>query len=452
MNQTSITENKYVAAIIGGAVAGSTAAQVLADAGIFCVVFEQNDRPYGKIEDGLPRWHVKQRQMEYDKIDSRLDRPGIYFVPRARLGKDFSVRELLETWGFSVVILANGAWHDRPLPLDGVDQYVDKGLVYQNSFIYWFNHKEEKAYPGPRYDVKEGTIVVGGGLASIDVVKAVQIELYEAAIKARGIQTSMLDLEHKGIPAVCASHKLNPEELVHQDVVLYYRRRDIDMPLAEPPENATPEQLQKTQFVRQKILSRVLTKYRVRFQECHVPTAALVEDGRLAGLRFAQTRIEGRSAHPIPGTEIDVRTPLVISSVGSIPEPLPGIEMKGEYYSFKDWDTGKYMATEGVFGLGNVVTGRGNIDVSRKHAAAVSQRILEDYLGVGDGNRDLSSVYGSQEAGVQQKVGKVQDYLREKAPLAPSQIDSILARVHQRWESIGYTSYRDYIKKVRPAE
>jgi len=62
-------EYQHIVAIVGGAVAGSEAASILADQGFLVVVFEQNDRPYGKIEDGLPRWHEKQRNKEYEKMN-----------------------------------------------------------------------------------------------------------------------------------------------------------------------------------------------------------------------------------------------------------------------------------------------------------------------------------------------------------------------------------------------
>ena len=52
-------------------------------------------------------------------------------------------RELVEAWGFTGVVLANGAWRDRPVPVEGADDWVGKGLVYQNPFIVWFNHAEE---------------------------------------------------------------------------------------------------------------------------------------------------------------------------------------------------------------------------------------------------------------------------------------------------------------------
>ncbi len=155
MSTTVANDPKHVVAMIGGAVAGSTAAQVLADAGVIVVVIEQNVRPYGKIEDGLPRWHTKQRLMEYERINSRLDKPGVFFVPNTRLGRDVGFQELIGDWGFSAVILANGAWKDRPLPAE-IDKYLDKGLIYQNPFIYWFNHKNEKAYSGLRYEIPGG--------------------------------------------------------------------------------------------------------------------------------------------------------------------------------------------------------------------------------------------------------------------------------------------------------
>src|SRR5258705_2346295 len=162
-------QGQYYVAIIGGAVSGSVSTELLADHGIRVAVFEQNKRPYGKIEDGLPRWHVEQRKQEYGRIDARLKKPGVTFVPLARLGRDLDFQELCRHWGFSAVTLANGAWRDRRLGLPGADEFLDNGLVYQNPFIHWYNHKNEKAYDGPRYEAPDETLVVGGGLASIDV-------------------------------------------------------------------------------------------------------------------------------------------------------------------------------------------------------------------------------------------------------------------------------------------
>ena len=77
--------------IIGGAVSGSTAAQKLTAEGVRCVIIDQNHMPYGKIEDGLPRWHDKQRTKEYSKIDDIMCHELVDFVPLTRLGKDISL-------------------------------------------------------------------------------------------------------------------------------------------------------------------------------------------------------------------------------------------------------------------------------------------------------------------------------------------------------------------------
>ena len=327
-------QGQHFVAVIGGAISGSVAAEILADHGIRVAVIEQNKRPYGKIEDGLPRWHVEQRKQEYARIDARMKKPGVYFVPSVKLGRDLTLQQLFD-WGFSAVILANGAWRDRELGVAGADRFVDKGLVYQNPFIYWYNHKNEKDYRGPRYETPDEALVVGGGLASIDVVKVLQLENYERALQARGIQADMHQLE-KGIPAACKAYGIKPEDSGVKGCLLIYRRREQDMPLAQPPDNATPEQIAKTEQVRQKMLRLARDRYLFRFQECRLTTGLVVENGRLVGLQVAETKIEGRKAEPIPGSERELRAPLRISSIGSVPVKLSGLDMKGEYYTFTD--------------------------------------------------------------------------------------------------------------------
>ena len=59
----------HFVAIFGGAVAGSEAAYQMAMRGFRVVVFDQNTLPYGKIEDGLPKWHEKLRDKEEGKIN-----------------------------------------------------------------------------------------------------------------------------------------------------------------------------------------------------------------------------------------------------------------------------------------------------------------------------------------------------------------------------------------------
>jgi NADPH-dependent glutamate synthase beta subunit-like oxidoreductase len=446
------TQPTHVVAIVGGAVSGSVAAQILAERGCEVIVFEQNDRPYGKIEDGLPRWHTKLRRQEYEKIDERLARRNIHFVPRTRLGRDLDFEELATRWGLSALLLANGAWRDRTLEVPGVDEYVDKGLVYQNPLIYWFNHKNEKAYSGPRYEVPDGTLCVGGGLASIDVIKVIQLEIYERALRAHGVEATMYELEHEGIAKYCEKRKIDPKSLGVTDGLLVYRRRAEDMPLADTPANATPEQLKKAETIRKKILEVCQRKFMFRFQERRLSQKPIVEGGRLVGILAAETKVEGRKVEPVPGVEHQLRAPLTISSIGSVPEKIPGIKMKGETYTYKSWDTGEYDGLPAVFGLGNVVTGKGNIRDSFEHGEFVAKHLVESYLGIGE-SRDVSAVTAPAAAAGAAQAEAVHAHVAAKPALSPEKAMAILERIRMRQREVGCDGdYKAWISKNTPPD
>jgi ferredoxin--NADP+ reductase len=437
----------HFVAVIGGAVSGSVAAEILADAGIHVAVFEQNQRPYGKIEDGLPRWHVEQRRQEYARIDARMKKPNVFFVPCAKLGRDFDLAQLFQ-WGFSAVVLANGAWRDRELGVPEAEPYVGKGLVYQNPFIYWYNHKNEKAYNGPRYETPDEALVVGGGLASIDVVKVLQLENYERALQARGIPASMHELE-KGIPEFCRKNGVKPEELGVKGCLLIYRRREQDMPLAQPPDNATPEQIAKTEQVRQKMLRLAQSKYLFRVQDRRLTTGVVVEQGRLVGLKVMETKIEGRKATPIPGSEHELRAPLVISSIGSVPEKLSCIKMDGEYYTFSGQDVPLYAGMDRVFGVGNVVTGQGNIRVSLVHSQKVARRLAQ-CMNCDD---NISAATLAKEKQVAAGTAAVAEQIATIPPLSPAQMSAVENQVRALQQKVGCTSdYDTWIAQITPPD
>ncbi len=443
---------RYVIAVVGGATAGAETASMLAERGTLVVVFEQNIRPYGKIEDGLPRWHVKLRQKEYEAVNQKLDHPNIQFVPVTRIGRDIDFRALATEWGFTAVILALGAWRDRPLPIDGADQYVGRGLLYQNPLIHWFNHYTDRDFQGPHYQVEDGAIVVGGGLASVDVMKVLQIETVRLALESRGISVTMLRLEHAGIPAVLAEHGLSWETLGLRGATLFYRRRIEDMPLIEIPDDADATRRQKFETTRRRILEKAMQKYCFHVRPQRLPVGLLVDGARLTGLRFQHTQVVDGRVTPVDGAFDDVRAPLVISSIGSIPEPLPGIPERGELYDYCDRELGRIAGYETVFGAGNAVTGKGNIVASRKHSVLVATHVIERFLGLDDaGEHDGEEVLlDTLTSPVQESVQKLAAWVGTRPPLDAAQIDSIVRRVRARQQAVGYTgSYRDWIARFR---
>lgn len=447
------TDSQWIVAIIGGATAGAEAAGMLAERGVSSVVFEQNARPYGKIEDGLPRWHVRLRQKEYELINSKLDHPNVHFVPLTKIGRDIDFRALVEQWGFSAVVLANGAWRDRPLPVESAEHWIGRGLIYQNPFIYWFNHFTEPDYQGPPYAVEDGAVVVGGGLASVDVLKVLQIETVRLALEKRAIREDMLHIEHAGIPDVLRAHELTWEDLGLKPATLIYRRRIEDMPLAEAAEDTDEGRRKKTEEVRRRILEKAMRKYLFVARPQRVPVEILSEGDRLTGLRVQRTRVEGGRAVAVPEAYEDIGTALVISSIGSIPEPIRGIPQDGILYRFADPELGRLEGYENVFATGNVVTGKGNIALSRRHSIQVSTHVIESFLGL-EGNHDGEEVFLERlAAAALDSAERVSDWVRAHAPLEAAAAEALLARVRERQAAVGYTcSYGDWLARVTPPD
>jgi NADPH-dependent glutamate synthase beta subunit-like oxidoreductase len=416
----------FAVAVIGGATAGAEAADIFAKQGFLTVVFEQNKRPYGKVEDGLPRWHVGLRAKEYATIDAKLGQEHVHFVPGTKVGRDVGLRELAELWGFHCVVLANGAWRDRPLAVPDAEKWVGKGLVYQNPFIYWFNHRHEAAYAGLQFQALDDTIVVGGGLASIDVVKAINLELARTALEQRGVHADLEELEVKGIPKELEKHGLTWAGLGFKGATLFYRRRPEDMPLVTMPEGADEKVRAKIEKTRANMLEKATSKFLFNVRPLRAPHSLLIENDRVVGMRFAVTRMEGGKLVQTDELE-DVRGSQVISSIGSIPEPIEGVPMKGELYGYSDWDLGRLPDFPTLFAAGNVVTGKGNIVDSRKHAKHVGQHVRDHYLSVADGVRALE-------------------------PLSPGARDALLARVKSRQDKVAYRDYPSWIQAARPPE
>ncbi len=435
----------YYAAIFGGAVAGSEAANQLTAKGIKVVVFEQNEIPYGKIEYGLPKWHYKLRDRQEKIIDERLQHPLVTFVPKTALGTQLDIKEVSEKWGFASVLLATGAWRDRPLPVDGIDDYIGKGLYYQNGLISWFNQNHDPAYKGPQFELKDDAIIIGGGLASIDTSKMVMIELTRSALKERGIEADALTLEHKGIIPFLEEHNLSLEALGIKGCTLYTRHSVADMPLTTLPDNPTEEEIQKAAALREKMLNKVLDRFGFKMAFQKQAADKIVENGRLTGMVFKNTEYENGRIVVVEGTEQIVKTPLVISAIGSIPQQIPGLPLKGEIYDVDSVENGKINGFENVFALGNAVTGRGNIRQSQVHSRQVSENIVDTYLAYTD--EDYEAIFEAASKRAEKRIDSIFSHFTEVEKLSEKEVKAIDDKLKALQESVGYDgNYEQWVR------
>ena len=363
-----------VVLIIGGAVSGSTAAKKLIDAGIRSVVIEQNKMPYGKIEDGLPRWHDKQRSGEYDKIDEIISNDLVDYVPLTKLGKDISFEEVLDI-GWSCVYFANGAWKDRPFPIKKIENFGN--FHYQNPYVYWFNHYHEKDYKGKQVNVVDNALVIGGGLASIDVCKITQLELVKQKVESKIKNFDIVEMEHKGIPKYLSEYNINYKDLGIVSTRLIYRRDIDNMPITTIPDGLEKDMIEKRKIARRKVLSNMQDKYLFDVLECTQPIDIVVEDDKLVGIKTISNEVLNGKLVPIENSEKIINADLFISSIGSLPEPIEGVPMNGSTYDIVDQESGKFNDYEKLHGMGNAITGQGNIKASRVSAKTVSDLTID---------------------------------------------------------------------------
>jgi ferredoxin--NADP+ reductase len=342
--------------------------------------------------------------------------------------------------------MATGAWKDRPLPIDEIDHYINKGLIYQNPFVYWFNHHHEPKYNGPKYNIKDNAVVIGGGLASLDVVKIIMLETVHESLKLKGIDIDLFTLEH-GIYKVLDKHQLTLPDLGLKGCTLFYRRRAIDMPLT-PLVTDTPEKLQKAQIVRKKILDNYQKKYLFRFEECCQPIDKITTSDRLTGIKFQRTIVDnGKLA--LSNDFFEVQSEVIISSIGSIPEKIPGIPSDGSVFRISNPQSCQIDGLDNVFAIGNAVTGRGNINESMKHSRDISESIIDDFL---EWRQDDYENWHRQTAekvdhDISQIIGAI-----EESELLPDHIfQNILEKTKNLQKKIGYTgSYKDWVKQHTP--
>ncbi len=436
-------------AIFGGSVAGSEAAAELSKQGIHTVVFEQNPLPYGKLESGLPKWHEKLRDRQEKMIDEKLNLPLVRFVPNTKLGRDIQLQEALDEWGFSAVLIATGAWSDRPLPIDGIERFLNNGFYYQNPFVQWFNYNHDPAYKDPNFKIQDDAIIIGGGLASLDVAKIVMVETVRLALQQKGKEFDVFTLEKKGLARCLQEQGFTMDSLGIKGSTLYTRHELRDMPLNVIPDEASPEEIEKHLAGREKIVAKLQEKFLFRLKTERQPVRYIEENGRLKGIVFKKVQKKGERFVVIDGTEETVHSPMIISAIGSVPEKIPGLQLRGEIYDVENVQTGKIRGYDNVYALGNAVTGRGNIRQSQFHSRQVSENIVDQYLAWRD--EDYEEIFNAAQQRVDDRLSAISERLKGLSPLSNDKLKAIENRVEQRCGQVGYDGdYHRWIKAHLP--
>lgn len=396
---------------IGGAVAGAKVASLLAEKGINVPVFEQAATPDGKVGGGLPFWHKKQRDDERLAIAEQLSHPRIQYVPMTRIGTDIPFGTLQELG--SAVVIATGAEKDRPSPIGGIEAFKNRGFYYQNDYIQSMNHHAEDTnniqpdgtVNWTTFPTENNAVIQGGGLASIDVAKAIMYIRTAQKLQARGISVDVVEMDEIGIPAILQRHDFtNIQELDIEPCTLLYHREKEVMPLDS----------QRRWKVSQMLLKKAQDKALFAFED---------------NLAVNGFQSDNRGISQITLSNGDVRdTRMFVSSIGSIIRPIEGLPLepkRKETYALTQEEGDRRNIgfqdpqLKHVFVAGNASTGEGNIVKSRSHAKKVTD-LVSVYLRIGD-------------------VDPIVEVLRGQQPPTARQQEEMRNVVEKRQIEVGYT-------------
>lgn len=146
---------------------------------------------------------------------------------------------------------------------------------------------------------------------------------------------------------------------------------------------------------------------------------------------------------------LDLHSPMVISSIGSIPEMIPGIPSVGGIFKISQPETCLIDGFNNVFAIGNAVTGKGNINESIKHGREVTEEIMETHLDWHQ--QDYENWHRQTAIEVNKNINTIIETIQKQKFLADEVIENILAQVERLQKKSGYTgNFARWVEKNLP--
>lgn len=318
--------------VIGGGPAGLSVAEDMAIAGHDVTVYEALPAPGGLLVYGIPAFKLDKELVRW-KVDW-LMQLGVKFIVNTRIGKGFTLDDLIARDSLDAVFIGTGAQVEAKLDAPG----EDLGRVHGSlDFLIRANVPDDMLPPdkADRVTVGRRVAVIGGGDTATDCLRT--------------------------------AIRLGAEE-----VICYYRRTEAEMPgNAAERHHAIEEGAQIIYLT--------------------APVELLDKDGdgnvdamKMIRMELGEPDSSGRRRPvPIEGSEYEVEVDDVILAIGFWPDPLIS-ETTADLNTHKwglivvDKETGR-TSREGVFAGGDNVTGPALVNAAIA-AAKRASKAMDAYL------------------------------------------------------------------------
>lgn len=319
--------NHVKVAVIGSGPSGLACAADLAKAGYDITIFEALHKAGGVLQYGIPEFRLPKESVVAHEIEN-LKSLGVKIETNVIVGKTVTIDQLLEEEGFKAIFIGQGAGLPKFMNIPGENL---NGVFSANEFLTRNNlmqaYREDAdtpIYAGSR------TVVVGGGNVAMDAART--------------------------------ALRLGAE------VKVVYRRTEKELPAREEEVAHAMEEGIEFEFLTNPV-------------EIVSDGAGRVRAVRCEKMELGEPDSSGRrSPRPIPGSEFEIETDVVIMALGTVPNPLlsaKGIELnkRGGIQA----DENGITTRRGIFAGGDVVTGAATVILAmgagRKAAAAIDRYI-----------------------------------------------------------------------------
>jgi glutamate synthase (NADPH/NADH) small chain len=349
-NVPYIEQRGFRVGIVGSGPAGMACAADMAKAGCEVVVYEAFQEPGGVLKYGIPDFRLPNAVVDVE-ID-KLVELGIRFECNTLVGRLFTVEQMMTEMGFDAVFIGTGAGYPSFMGIPGESL---NGVLSANELLTRCNLMRGRDFPDFDTPIQPGrrVTVIGAGNTAMDALRV--------------------------------SRRLGAEQ-----VTCVYRRSRAEAPA-------------RVEEVHHAIEEGIDFHWLTGPLELIGDAANNVRAMRCQKMELGEPDASGRRKPvPIPGSEFEIETDMVVYAIGTNANPILGQTSKLRL------DKRGYIATDddlatsllGVWAGGDIVTGAATV-IQAMGAGRRAARAMKAYLGL----RDTDVIYGEQLPSSERRFG-----------------------------------------------
>jgi glutamate synthase (NADPH/NADH) small chain len=333
-----IEPNGYRVGIVGAGPAGMACAADMAKAGCEVVVYEAFHQPGGVLKYGIPDFRLPN-----DVIDAEIEKLrklGIRFECNTLVGRLFTIEQMVTEMGYHAVFIGTGAGYPSFMGIPGESL---NGVLSANELLTRANLMRARDFP--KYDTPlqpgKRVTVIGAGNTAMDAMRV--------------------------------SMRLGAEK-----VMCVYRRSKTEAPARVEEVHHAEEEGIEFNWLTSPIELLGDARNSVRAMRC-------------IRMELGEPDSSGRRKPvPVPGSEFEIETDMVVFAIGTNANPILGQTSKLKLNKWGYIETDDSLATSiaGVYAGGDIVTGAATV-IQAMGAGRKAARGMKAYLGL----RDTDCVY-----------------------------------------------------------